>query len=203
MDIVIRPACAADVGDIAGVLATAFEDDPYVGWLLPDARSRVVRATRMFTALTRHHLLHGHVDVAVDTSGVVRGAALWAPPGQWRHTLRARAAMLPGLLRAFGPRIIRLGIGDHQKQRAHPSGLHWYLDVIGTASAVRGLGYGRALVQSRLAYCDKDGVPVHLQTSKESNLAFYGRFGFDVTDEITLRPGGPQVWSMWRLPQDG
>ncbi|WP_327141532.1 GNAT family N-acetyltransferase [Nocardia sp. NBC_01327] len=200
MAVVVRAAGTGDIDAIAGVLATAFDDDPYVGWLLPNSESRVARATQMFIALTRYHLLHGRVDVAVDAAGTVQGATLWTPPGRWRHTLRAQLSMMPGLLRAFGPRIPWLGLADRRKQRVHPSEPHWYLQAIGTSPGVRGLGYGRSLLQSRLAPCDHDGASVYLETSNPGNLGYYERFGFKVFDEITMHFGGPRVWLMWRSP---
>ncbi|MGW4125820.1 GNAT family N-acetyltransferase [Nocardia sp. NPDC004711] len=201
MAVLIRAADTGDVDSVAGVLATAFDDDPYVGWLLPDSESRVARATKMFAALARHHLLHGHVDVAVDAAGTVQGATLWAPPDRWRHTIRAQMGMLPSLLQAFGPSIPRLGLADHQKQRVHPSEPHWYLQAIGTSPGTRGMGYGRELLQSRLGPCDHESASAYLETSNPGNLAYYKRFGFTVRDQTTMHFGGPRVWSMWRPPQ--
>lgn len=197
----VRAADTGDVNAVAAILATAFKDDPYVGWLLPDSKSRVARATQMFTALTRHHLQHGHVDITVDPTGTVQAAALWAPPGHWQHTIRAQRNMLPGLLRAFGPRIPRLGLADLQKQRAHPNEPHWYLQAIGTSPPARGLGHGRSLLQSRLTPCDQETTPAYLETSNPENLPYYERFGFTVSNEIKMHFAGPPTWLMWRPPQ--
>ncbi|MEU6587212.1 GNAT family N-acetyltransferase [Nocardia sp. NPDC046763] len=101
----------------------------------------------------------------------------------------------------IGPRIPRLGLADHQKQRVHPSEPHWYLQAIGTSPGARGLGYGRELLQSRLGPCDHENASAYLETSNPGNLAYYERFGFTVRDQMTMYFGGPRVWLMWRPPQ--
>ena len=58
---------------------------------------------------------------------------------------------------------------------------------------------GTALIRPGLELCDREGLPAYLETGKERNLAFYGRHGFRVTDEVRL-PKGPPVWFMWRDP---
>jgi hypothetical protein len=50
-----------------------------------------------------------------------------------------------------------------------------------------------------LDQCDTEGLPAYLETQKESNLAFYGRYGFEVADEIRL-PNCPPAWTMMRQP---
>ncbi len=50
-----------------------------------------------------------------------------------------------------------------------------------------------------LEECDRDGIPAYLESSRESNLAYYARFGFRVTGRLDL-PRGPRVWPMWRDP---
>lgn len=47
---------------------------------------------------------------------------------------------------------------------------------------------------------DEEGIGMYLESSKESNVAFYGRFGFEVRKVLRLRKG-PDMWTMWRRPR--
>lgn len=55
-------------------------------------------------------------------------------------------------------------------------------------------------MRSRLDRCDAEGAPVYLESTKEENVPYYMRFGFDVTGEITIPDGGPRMRQMWRRP---
>ena len=91
-------------------------------------------------------------------------------------------------------------MADLMKQH-HPEEPHWYLGVIGSDPTVRGAGFGQALMRSRLDRCDAEGAPAYLESTKESNLAYYMRFGFEVTGELHIPGGGPPMWPMWRQPR--
>ena len=84
---------------------------------------------------------------------------------------------------------------------AHPEEPHWYLATIGSDPAVRGGGYGAALMHSRLGRCDAEYAPAYLESSNPDNIGYYERFGFVVTGEIAIAGGGPSLWPMWRDPQ--
>jgi len=72
--------------------------------------------------------------------------------------------------------------------------------VLGTDPVEQGKGIGSALMRPVLERCDEEGIGAYLESSKHSNLAFYGRHGFDVTREIELTDG-PTIWPMWRAPR--
>jgi ribosomal protein S18 acetylase RimI-like enzyme len=101
-------------------------------------------------------------------------------------------------------RLVGLGIftrlrGLVEAERHHPGTPHWYLGVLGIDPDHQGKGLGSELLGPVLQRCDTDGLGAYLESSKQANLAFYGRHGFEVTDKITLGKG-PPIWGMWRDP---
>lgn len=93
-----------------------------------------------------------------------------------------------------------VGMGLIGIECKHPSSPdHWYLAVVGTDPAAQGKGLASTVLSPVLAECDRDGVGAYLESSKESNVAYYARLGFRVTTEHRL-PRGPSVWAMWREP---
>ena len=170
-------------------------------WLLPDPHARTAQLYRLFATMTRHHhLARGGVEVARDETGI-SAAALWDPPNQWQDTRKGQLAMTPTFLRVFGLRSMRGRAVQEVMKRAHPEEPHWYLAVIGSDPAVRGQGFGQALMRSRLDRCDAEYCPAYLESSKPENVPYYERFGFAVTREIKLPDGGPTLWAMWRHPR--
>ena len=198
MAIEVRPARKSDVPALAQALGRAFQDDPVMSWLVPDARRRTTALAGFFSAWTRHHFLAGgQAEVAAAESACV-GAALWDSPGKWNQAPREQIAMLPAVVRAFRGRLGHARALAEQMKVVHPAEPHWYLAVIGTDPSVRGGGWGHALMRSRLERCDAEYAPAYLESSNPDNIAYYNRFGFEVTGEITISGGGPTLWPMWR-----
>lgn len=192
-----REAEVDDHAALAASLAEAFQGDPVAGWVCPDdaMRDEVMRRfyAAFLPAMQRHQWTW--------TTPGLEGAAIWAPPGQWRTRLRD----LPGIVRPFlrrgiFARLPMLGVGMAMVDEAHPREPdHFYLAVLGVSLRAQGRGLGSRLLRPTLEICDRDGVPAYLESSKESNIAFYARHGFRVTGELTL-PRGPTVYKMWREP---
>jgi ribosomal protein S18 acetylase RimI-like enzyme len=193
----IRTATAADVPAVAGSLTRAFLDDPVATWSCPSARLAPRVLERFYDTRLRQVLATG--EVWVDDS--LAAAALWLPPDAWRTTAREDLAIAGVLLH---PRLVwRLPLVAHGLlgvEREHPRDPHWYLAVLGSDPAAQGRGLGSALLREMLERCDDDGIGAYLESSKESNIAFYARHGFRVTRTHRL-PRGPQLWAMWRDPR--
>ncbi|EOM76448.1 GNAT family N-acetyltransferase [Rhodococcus rhodnii] len=203
----IRSARADEVPAVAGLLAEAFESDPVMAAMLPDSGTRDRRLTRLFaTEIGVHHLPGGAVDVAVGEDGVMGGAAVWDPPGRWHQGIGTQLRMLPGLVRALGPRALAGARMSQAFERAHPTTPHWFLSAIGTGRSARGGGFGSALLRSRLEVVDRDAMPAYLESSNVANISYYERFGFEAYDEIELVPARGDAeavvaYAMWRDPR--
>lgn len=190
----VRPALPEDYGRLAEVLARAFYDDPVTAWFYPDAARRMRHARRFFAIRLRQLAVHGLIYTTPERSG----AALWAPPGHWRENLRQSLMQLP-MLPVLLPRIVRSTQAVREIERHHPIEPHFYLSVLGTDPEQQGGGVGSALLAPVLQRCDESGAAAYLESSKESNLSFYARHGFVVTERIEI-PAGPPLWLMWREP---
>jgi predicted GNAT family N-acyltransferase len=201
-DIDVRPAQKADVRGLSITLGRAFDDDPIMTWMLPDDRIRAKGLPRMFAILTRRQYLAGG-GVEVATSGAdIGAAALWEPPpGQPKQSRLDGLLMMPAFLWVFRSRAQKAQEVAELMKKAHPEEPHWYLGVIGSDPAVRGAGFGQALMSSRLDRCDAEHAPAYLEATKEETVPYYMRFGFEVTGEIKLPDRGPSMWPMWRKPR--
>jgi ribosomal protein S18 acetylase RimI-like enzyme len=193
----IRRATERDIPALAGVLARAFFDDPVATWawrpddLRPAALERF-QGTRMRQLLP-------HEEVWTDEA--TGCAALWAPPGHWKASVKETLALVPCFARArLIGRLPLVTLGWEKLEHGHPREPHYYLAVLGTDPSAQGRGLGSSVLQGVLDQCDRDGVGAFLESSKESNIAFYARHGFRVTEEVKL-VRGPSMWKMWRDPR--
>jgi len=194
----VRPATLADLDGMAEALSLAFHDDPIMRWLFGDEPPRPMRWTRpFFTVEGRRHLQHR----TVYTADGHPGAAYWDPPGHWKSTPMGLLRLAPVMARGIGRRTVKAlqGLGRMEQAHGdHPE--HYYLAVLGTRPERQGHGIGAALMAPVLATCDAEGIGAYLESSKESNVPFYRRHGFEVVGEVTF-PSGPTIWPMWRDPR--
>ena len=194
----VRPATAADLPALGRALAAAFDDDPFWEWLTPD-RTRYRRAAPAFFERDAALRMAAPGEVLVDDQ--LRGAAIWCAPAAWRSSAADAARIAVPSLRLFGTRTVHGVKAMRALERAptpHPH--HWYLSVLGTDPAHQGHGVGSALIRAVTDRCDEQGLPAYLESSKESNVPFYARHGFEVVEELPVA-GGPSMWPMWREPR--
>ena len=186
-----------DIPRLATTLARAFDDDPVTLWLLPRSQRRR-RMVALFNLLLRSQIGVGETYSTAD--GV--GAAVWAPPGRWQFDMNLLVDSIDEFKSIVGTQLERAIEVYAALERAHPSDRpHWYLATLGTHPDWQGAGIGAALMERVLSRADAESLPAYLESSKESNIAYYRRHGFEVTGQLPLPSGGPTVWPMWREPQ--
>jgi ribosomal protein S18 acetylase RimI-like enzyme len=193
----IRQAQGSDVRALATTLTRAFDDDPLMTWLFPDDAARRRKLPSFFSALLRASLPFGEVYATDDA----RCAAIWNPPGTFPMDRRTDARLGLNTARLVGLRIVTRARGLLYVEGHHPKERHWYLQMRGTDPEHQGRGAGSAILAPVLERCDRQRERVYLESSKERNIPFYARHGFEVTEEIHV-PRGPVLWAMWRDPLD-
>lgn len=193
-----RKATAADVALLAGVVSRAFEDDPVFEYFFP-SNNHLERSKRFMAFELKHHYLH--LGESYTTVEGVKGCALWAPPRRWKQSTKQSLMGTPTALRCLGTNAIRAFRAFSMIEAAHPPGEHYYLSTLATDPVAQGTGVGSAVMAPVLAKCDEQGLGAYLESSKEANIPFYNRHGFEVTRELKLPNGGPSLWLMWREPR--
>ena len=189
---------SSDVPTLTERLVRAFADDPVANFMFAGERRRRLGLHSFFTAqINRQYLPGGHVYTTEDLAG----AAVWGTPDRHRNGLLELLQLLPTapfLLSARTVRALRLLF---EVDGLHPKEPHWYLATLGTAPERQGQGVGAALLQPVLDLADAEGMPAYLESSKERNVPFYARFGFEVVEELHSKVGSPPMWRMWREPR--
>lgn len=194
----VRVARAAEWLVIGELFGDAFFDDPLWAWMAADPTRRRRHLGTLFAHVVRPLVASGFAHVNEDRSG----AAVWAAPNGWKTTTKESIPLAVPFMRLAGLGNLRSRLAAlEQMERLHPAEPHWYLEIIGADPSRRGQGIGSSLLQPGIERCDVEGLPAYLESSKEENIPLYGRFGFEVLDEVTLAPGAPPVWPMWREPR--
>jgi len=185
-------------------LARSFHDDPLFNFLIPDLLSQARAALTFMHSAIADARPFGEIWAA-STDDALAAVAAWLPPGRYPRGVRRETQYISRDMRS----VVRLGgrffPGTRLQtamQRTHHKVKepHWYLMLLGADPLFQRQGAGTALLQPVLERCDRDSVPAYLETQKESNLAWYHRFGFEVMEQIKVK-GTPPMWAMRREPR--
>jgi len=194
----VRPVKPEDISRLSESLARAFYDDPVSRYLFPEDHRRIRRLERYFRFQIRTFLTRGEAWTTPDLDA----ASLWMPPNHRPPSMAEGVSQLP-VVAILGRRTGRALRLMQLLESHHPRSPHFYLGTIGTDPAAQRKGYGSALLQIVLKRCDTEAIPSYLESSKEENLAFYHRHGYEVVDEVLVPQTDTKLWLMWREPGAG
>ncbi|OLP19360.1 GNAT family N-acetyltransferase [Leptolyngbya sp. 'hensonii'] len=189
----MRIARPIDQKYVIATLVLAFSQDPIVRWMYPDAYQYLTHFPRFVQAFGGKAFDQG-TAYSINTYA---GTALWFSPG-----VELDAEPLFELVRhsVFEPEQADVFGLFEQMDHYHPHPPHWYLPLIGVEPTSQGQGYGSALLQHVLQYCDRDRIPAYLESSNPANIPLYQRHGFALLG--TIQAGtSPTLFPMLRQPQ--
>jgi ribosomal protein S18 acetylase RimI-like enzyme len=112
------------------------------------------------------------------------------------HWVRSPACQFSAFAKLRGmPRMVRgLGLGSTLKviswvstwSKHDPCGPHVHLGPIAVEPEAQGRGVGSRLMEEHCAELDRTGLAGYLETDRSGNVAFYSRFGFVVTETVSV-----------------
>lgn len=191
-----------DLDDAALVAARAFHDDPFFEFLDAHAVTRA-RGLALFWRATIAAAAANSTMTAARRPGDGRllGLSVVVPPGKWPLSIPSQARQLGGALRALivrPPALVKGARYLFSIEAAHPKEDLWYLMLLVVDPSVQRGGIGGRLQESMLRSADADGVDCYLETQKPDNVPYYGRFGYELTQELKPVKGGPPLFLMRR-----
>jgi ribosomal protein S18 acetylase RimI-like enzyme len=194
----VRHALAADLPSLEATLVAAFQDDPMMTWMFPDAAARPAQSGGFWRVALHAGLRRGHT-YATDRDEAV---AVWSPPDVPMFDDADLEALGTHVGEQIGGRAELVFEGLGALTAHHPEEPHFYLLGLGTRPEAQGRGLGGTVVADVLRRCDAQALPAYLESSNIRNVPFYERLGFEVVVEVEL-PEGPVMRPMWRAPRLG
>ena len=208
-DVDLKPLVAKGraLEDAAMVAARAFHDDPFFEFLDPHAVTRA-RGLALFWRSTIASAAPNAIVTGAHrpADGRLLGLSVVLPPGKWPLSIPAQLRQLAGAVRAMAPRPPALIKGTRYLfsiEAAHPKDPLWYLLLLVVDPSVQRSGIGGLLQQQMLRAADDEGLDCYLETQKADNVPYYGRFGYELTDELKPVAAGPPLYIMRRPPRPG
>lgn len=186
----------------AQLLARAFQNDPLMAHVLPNAHRRRRLLPVLFGVVVRYCLRYG----AVYTTSGLEGVICCLPPGQ--TTTFGRLALIslsdpPLQLGLTGlRRFLRASSSTDQAHKQAAPGAHWYIWALGVDPACQGHGFGGRLVQTVLWQAEVQGKACYLDTENPRNAPFYGKFGFRQISETSIAGSDVRVYAMLWEPDE-
>lgn len=192
------------LGEIAAVSARAFHHDPFFAYLSPRPLLRARGLALFCRSVVASLGTAGEVYGARRSDGTLLGVAAWIKPGDYPLPAANQLRQAAGAIWALAPRPPALVAGAKYLlaiEKVHPKEPTWYLQLLVVDPLVQRSGIGGALQRGGLDKADEEGLPCYLETQNVANIAYYGRFGYEVVHELHPVDGGPPLWTLHRDPR--
>jgi len=188
------------MGPASSTLALAFQDYPLLRYAFPDRAERERMVPYYCQMVLYYGLRYGEVYA---TSPDFEGVAAWITPGHYPMTFLRMVRSVPmSVMSAFGKgggsRTKHPGKHIDAMHKRHAPFDHWFLLMVGVAPQLQGKGYAGVLMRPVLARLDEEGLPCYTETMDEKNVGVWGRFGFQVMEELAIPDTDLTSWALLR-----
>ena len=196
------PISPGDLDRAAGVLASAFHDDPLWQFLIPETGRREQTLDAFFRAVLTFSFTNQSVYGAGEPLAAV---AVWGFPGQAKAKVASQVlvrflklAAGPFLFSAFRARGVFSRFERMQKKYAPDP--HYYLQTVGVAPQAQGQQLASRLIRPFLEQADAQGMGAYTETVTPANVTLYEHYGFRVVEECPVTGTGLTCWGFYRPP---
>lgn len=198
-DITVRQATEADLEALVPAYAAATADEATNAWIAAAGPVPEDAYIAYLTESLQRHLRTDEVWIA-ERDGRIEGLSVWVRVAS-TDRFHADADELAAMAAATPlPMLRRAETAIRLTAQAHPERFpHLYLYLIAVLPAHRGAGAGGAILRTRLAAADEEGIAAYLEASTADSARLYQRSGFKETGQrLRLPEDGPVLIPMWR-----
>lgn len=186
------------------LLSKAFEKDPMFVYLFSNKKGNEQSKTLIRFIVKRNHILEGLIltDHLKNPSYV---AVVERPRNLTTVSIRAKVRLnieMLLLVMKLPFHVLRF-LTKYQKltTASAPNGPQYYLTMIGVVPSSQGKGIGKKVLREihSIARSSQPPYPISLDTENQQNIAYYTRFGYELTDTKIVE--GLKVYCMTRAAE--
>jgi ribosomal protein S18 acetylase RimI-like enzyme len=197
----IRSASSHEHAELGKITAEAFSEDPFNTWLFK--KTEIMEL--IYSSLAREVYLPGRLCyfATSDPSDADVGATMWMVSSDIGDLSLATSIKIAWkVLTSLGPgAVYKILKFEKEASKRKPRGPYMYLFSVGVLKSVRGTGLGRKLMLPMLEACDRENLPVFLESSNPENHGYYASLGFRTQEIYHFTKGAPPMEAMLRHPR--
>ena len=191
-----------DLDRLAEIAADAYRDYPLHNWFTNGKYDE--KASKLIMQISLKTMTADAVIYA--DSEEMNGFAVWLPFGF------TGSETMPFLMNGGLRLILRSGLGIIGRlltyetyamnlKKAFTDNYDWYLYNLSIKKDAQGKGIASKLMRPMLQFCDNERMVAYLETNKETNVALYRHYGFDLMKEELIPKTPVMHYAMVRHPK--
>jgi hypothetical protein len=172
-----------DRSSVVDILASSFEDNKSVNYVIPQIKDRKQRIRRLMEYSFDVCYIAGKIFLSEDK----KGCALVMLPDMKKTSFRSIWLDLKLIVTCIGLFNSKKAlVREARIKKLQPKGPVYYLWFIAVDPAQQGRGTGSKLLNEIIRESEAEKRPVCLETSTLKNLPWYRKSGFTVYNEMDL-----------------